>query len=207
MPDPIVPAVQPPVVSDDGKPDPNTPPAPEHVPYSKFRELLDEKKREQAEKRALADRIADYDKKDKEKEEELAKKRGDFDKIIQTRDQEIDNLKKEKSAFVAEQEHLKKLTHFVKTAGAEIDQKWFRMVDLSSIAIDPSTGAVDQMSVAQTVENFKKTWPEAFKPSGARIPTETPNGSPNNPGKIKYADYCKLPVEKMRLVKYSDIEH
>lgn len=202
MSDANAPAAQTPVVSDNVDGSNQTP---EHVPYTKFRDLLDEKKKEQSEKRALADRIAEFEARDKSKEEELARKRGDFDKIIAGKDEELKAAKAELDAGRRRQQEITKLSAFLKTAGADVDQKWLSLVDTKSIILDPTSGEVDQMSVAQTVDNFKKNWPEAFKKPGATIPTAAPNGG-TTPGKITESAWKKLPAADMKKYRYDQIE-
>jgi len=181
--------------------DPNNQP-PENVPYSKYRELLDEKKKEQAAHRAAQERVAEFERLQREKEEENAKKRGDFDKILSAREARIKELELENQASKERDIELRKLGAFLKSAG-DVDQKWLGLVDVKTIATDPTTGEIDQMSVAQTVEAFKKNWPEAFKKPGVQIPTAAPNGTS---GRISGTEYRKLSANEMKKYRFDQID-
>lgn len=201
---PIVPVEQTPPVSDGGGSN-TTDIKPENVPYGKYRDLLDEKKKEQAERRALSERLSEYEKREKEKEDELARKRGDYDKIIASKEAEKAELRSKLDAHERHAQNVKKLGAFLKTSGADIEEKWLKIVDLKSIVLDPDSQEVDQMSVAKTVEDFKKEWPEAFKKAGARFPNEAPNTSNGISGFIKASEYAKLSLKEMRKYKINQV--
>ena len=187
------PAVETPVVSDDGKETP-----PDKVDYAKFRELLDEKKKVQARERELAAKLSEYEKAQKDKEEELARKRGDFDTILKTREERIKELEADAEANKRHKQDVKKLSAFLKSAG-DVEEKWMGLIQIGDIAVNPDTGEVDQMSVSKAVDSFKKTWPEAFKKPGVRIPTEAPNGAPDM---ITESAWKKLASNPKEMNKY-----
>jgi hypothetical protein len=189
---PNEPAAQNSIVSDDEE----TPP--EKVDYAKYRELLDEKKREQREKRELAEKVATFEKAQKDKEEELAKKRGDYETLIKTREDRIKELELDVEANKKHKQDVKKLSAFLKAAG-DVEDKWIGLIDINQIAVNPDTGEVDQMSVAKAADVFKKTWPEAFKKPGVRMPTEAPNGAPDM---ITESAWKKLASNPKEMNKY-----
>lgn len=195
------PVVQKPVVSDDGNNQENKP---ENVPYSKFRELLDEKKKEQSEKRELASKVAEFEKREREKEEELLRKKGDYEALLKSRDEELAKTKQELSAREKRDLELAKARAFVKAAGGDIDSRFLEhgLINIDAIVVDPSTGEIDQMSVAQAVDSFKKVWPEAFKKPGMIIPVEAPNGHPST---IRHSDWVKLSAKDMKKYKPDQI--
>lgn len=172
------------------------------VDYSKYRELLDEKKKVQARERELATKVENYEKAQKEKEEDAAKKRGDYESLIKTREEEINNLKSKLTTFEERQVHVKKVGSFLKTAGSDIDEKWLRLVDPNEIIVNPETGEVDQMSVAKAVDSFKKTWPEAFKKPGARFPADAPNGTS---GMVNESEWKAMKAADMKKYRPSQI--
>lgn len=174
------------------------------VDYSKYRELLDEKKKVQVRERELASKVEAYEKAQKDKEEDAAKKRGDYESLIKTREDEIAKLKAENDSNRERNLQIKKVGSFLKTAGEDIDQKWLRLVDPNEIIINPETGEVDQMSVAKAVDTFKKTWPEAFKKPGARFPADAPNGSS---GMINESEWKKLKVADMKKYRPNQINY
>lgn len=176
----------------------NNPPKDEpknSVAYETHRRLLDEKKKMQAERDMLAAEK-------KQREEEEARKRGDYEALVKARDEEIKKLTTTVDTFKQRQADAAKLGLFLKSAGSDIEDKWLGLVDLDKIAVNPETGEVDPLSVATAVDTFKKSWPEAFKKAGPKLPTDVPNGSPNT---IKESEWKKLPAKEMRKYSFEQI--
>lgn len=149
-----------------------------------------------AELKASKARLKEFQDRDKHREEEDAKKRGDFELLVKTRDGEIQKLQGELSTYKSRMESASKLAAVLKTAGSDIDSKWFSIIDLSQVALNPETGEIDQMSVAKTVDALRKDWPEMFKKANTpNLPSNAPAG--NMAGKISRADWMKLPAKEM----------
>lgn len=192
------PAEQPPVGSAGGGNDSGTPPAPKPedvVPYDKFRGLLDEKKKAQKRAEEAEAKLAQI-------EEDKLKAAGELDKLLNAEKERNRTLAEELEGHKNVQKNARKLNAFLRSTGASIDEKWFGLVDLNSIGFKEGTDEVDQMTVMSQVENFKKTWPEAFKPVGTMPPATPPNGMG---GKISRADFLKLSAKDMKKYKASDI--
>lgn len=157
-----------------------------------------------AELKSSKARLKEFQDRDKLREEEDAKKRGDFEQLVKTRDEEIQKLQGELSTHKSRMESATKLAAVIKTAGTDIEDKWFSIIDLSQVVIDPNTGEVDQMSVTKTVETLRKSWPEMFKqPNPPTLPPGAPRG--NMGGKIAFADWKKLPAKEMKKYGPQDI--
>ena len=63
-----------------------------------------------------------------------------------------------------------KMSAFLKNAG-DVPEKYWGLVDLDSIAIDPETNQPDQLSLQKSVESFKATFPETIiETGGPRLP-------------------------------------
>lgn len=168
---------------------------PEHVPYSTYRELLDEKKKTQAAKLAAEARAQELEEKERLREEEALKKKGDFETILKLEREKNAKLVESLSAREKRDLELAKARAFVKAAGGDIDSRFLEhgLIPIDSIIVDPSTGEIDQMSVAKAVDSFKQVWPEALKKPGVKLPTDAPNGG----SKISRSEWLKLAPKEM----------
>lgn len=155
----------------------------------KHNELLAETKTAKA-------KLKEFQEKERLKEEEEAKKRGDYEKLVKDRDEELLKLKGELTTHKSRMESASKLAAVLDAVDSDIERKWFDMIPLDQIILNPETGEIDQMSVTKTVENLKKTWPEMFKVKGKGLPTDAPSG--NGAGTISRSEWLKLPVKEMQ---------
>jgi hypothetical protein len=189
---------QPPAGSAGGGNDSGIPPAqkPEDVvPYDKFRGLLDEKKKAQKRAEEAEAKLAQI-------EEDKLRAAGEINKLLEAEKERNRIISEELENHKNVQKNARKLNAFIKSAGGSLDEKWFGLVDLNSISFKEGTDEVDPMTVMSQVENFKKTWPEAFKQVGMMPPATPPNGMG---GKISRADFLKLKAKDMAKYKASDI--
>lgn len=169
------------------------PPSKDSVSYETHRRLLDEKKKAVAQKAELEARLASFEAKERQAEEEKLKQTGEYQKLLTLREQENQLLKTKLDSFDSHIKKASKLNAFMKAAGTELDDKWLPLVDVEQIAFRPDAdGEIDMLSVQASVETFKKTWPEAFKPKGSQIPSDMPNGT----GTITESEWNKLPDKK-----------
>lgn len=162
----------------------------------KHNELLAETKTAKA-------KLKEFQEKERLKEEEEAKKRGDYEKLIKDRDEELLKLKGELTTHKTRMESASKLAAVLDAVDTDIERKWFDIIPLDQIILNPETGEIDQMSVTKTVENLKKTWPEMFKAKGKGLPVDAPNG--NSAGTITREDWMKLSSKDMKRWKDSQI--
>jgi hypothetical protein len=203
MSDPNASATQAPVASGDGKLDPNPPKVdvkpddkdPDSVPYTKYRELLDEKKKTQTKLKEF------LDKENADREARL-KEEGKFTEILAEERKQKEELAQRVQSFENLQKNGRKLNAFLKAAGTDLDEKWVPLVDLEKIQFKEGTEEVDKLSVNSALDNFKKTWPEAFKTKGPNMP---PPSAPNGSGFISYSDWLKLPAKEMKKYNITQI--
>lgn len=161
-----------------GSADEPTPTNKDHVSYDTYRRTVNEAKNEREARRKLEAELAEIRKRDKAIEEQELAKKGEYEKLLQLREQEAKSLKEQLDAYHAQFKRASKLNAFMKAAGTELDDKWLSLVDVDSIATRPDAdNEIDQLSVQNAVETFRKTWPEAFKAKGANIPADMPNGT------------------------------
>lgn len=168
---------------------------PKTVPHEKYLELLAEKKAAKAKADAAEAKLAAI-------EEEKLKASGDLQKIIDAEKAKNAELSTKLTNFDSTLKDAKKLSAFRRALGPNVDEKWFAMIDPSSIQFKPDTDEIDPASLSANVEAFKKTWPEALKAPGNMPPANMPGAS----GKITESEWKKLGAKDMKKHKPSDIE-
>lgn len=171
MSDPNVPEGQEPNASGDGKPDNQEPQKPNTVSYDTHRRLLDEKKKVQKERDDLAAREAERERKELEQ-------KGEWQKINEIEKARADKAEAEASELKNQITGAKKLNAVLGALDSSIDKKYYHLLDIDKIAVDPESGEINQTSVAKLAEQFRQEYPEIIKPkNGARLPNQAPAGS------------------------------
>lgn len=161
----------------------------DYVALETHRKLLDEKKKIQA-------RLEEFEAAKKQQEELDAKKRGDFEAILKAREEELQKERERRSQLEASFVRAEKIDAVIDALGGTIDPKWIRLIDVSKVVINPDTGEVDKMTVANVAESLKKEWPEMFRvPS--KLPSEAPQGLQGGAGKISRKEWSKLSSKEM----------
>lgn len=167
----------------------------ETVPYTKYRELLDEKKKATAKLKEIED-------KRKLDEENKLKETGQYKEVLAQREAELEAERSKVKLFQNERQNAMKLSAFMKTVGADVDEKWFSMVELDKINFKPDSNEIDQMSVSLAVDSFKKEWPEALRSKSGNLP---PPNAPNGTGYITESDWKKLSGKEKAKYKFDKI--
>lgn len=167
------------------------------VALETHRKLLDEKKKLQL-------KVEAFEAKQKELEEADARKRGDLEAILKSREDELAKEREKRISLETTFERGQKLNAVIDALGGNLDPKWYRLIDVSKVPLNPETGEADQMSVANLVEALKKEWPEMVKHTGS-LPSAAPKGLPNGSGAITRSEWMKLPYAKMREYKPNQI--
>lgn len=167
----------------------------ETVTLETHRRLLDEKKKTQAK---LEELLA----KDKEREEADAKKRGDYEALLKSRDEELKSERDKRLGLEATLTTGQKLNAVIDALGGQVDPRWYKMIDVSGVVVNPDTGEVDTLTVAKVAESLKREWPEMVRGQG-RLPAEAPQGS--GAGTIAYEEWKKLPLADMKKWKQNQI--
>lgn len=170
----------------------------EVVTYETHRKLLDEKKK-------IAAKLAELEAAKSVEEQERLRKAGELEKIIEIKDKALQDATAENQQFKKSIEQARKLQAFVKAAGTEVEPKWLNLLDIDSIKLKPdSSTEVDEFSLKAVVDDFKKSWPEAFKTRTASLPpSEMPNGTS---GAITESEWKKLSAADMAKHKPGSIK-
>lgn len=135
------------------------------VKYATYRKLLNQHKNTRSE----LDELRAF-KQQKEEEEALAK--GEFDKILRAREEQIAELKGKLDSIDRDMTDGQKLQAFLDRVPGKIKrQEYMSFVDLESIAINPDTGKIDEVSLEREVGKFVKEFPDLIQPaSGKTLP-------------------------------------
>lgn len=166
----------------------------EKVSYETYKRVLSEKKKRDEELEKHRIELAEVKRKLKEDEELKLKEKEDYKSLIQIREKELEEARNESKALREEQLQNLKLGSFLKTLGSEVHSKYWGMIDLEQVKLDPD-GKIDQMSITQAVENFKKTYPELIiNGRGPKLPADAPS---SGPGSLTVEEWKKLPSKEM----------
>lgn len=165
------------------------------VAYETYRKLLSEKKARDEALETYKKELAEYKRKEKEAEEAKLKEEQNWKAIVELREKELNEERTMRIQMQEERLNATKLDTFLQSLGGKVDSKYWGMIDLEKIAINPESGQVDQMSVTQAVEAFRKNYPELIKTgTGPKIPSDAPQGN----GSLTYEEWKKLPAKEMR---------
>ncbi len=181
-----------------GTPDPSGTPAPTPDPTkpnnvaaleAKIAELLAEKKQQK-------DRLDAVERQQREAAEAAAQAAGDWKTIAETRERELNESKQRLSTLEQQEVDRTKLAAFLQTVGGEIDRKYWGLIDLDKIVINPDTKVVDATTVANLVETFRRDHPVLVK---VKSGTGQPNGAPQGGAPtITHEEWLKLPAKEMK---------
>lgn len=169
------------------------------VSYDTHRRVLDEKKRIQAE-------LEQFRKEKSEREQKELEAKGEYQKMLEN--ERAERAKAEaKLKQVEEQETgRRKLGAILSAVGGKIDSKFFGLVPIEDVAVDPDSGEIDAMSVTKAVEKLKATYPEIIKGTGGpKLPGQQPGSKSGQPEKIARSAWLRLSSAEMKKWKASQI--
>lgn len=184
----------------------NKKPDEKKVSYETYLKVLGEKK-------ASSARLKEFEETAKKAEEERLKKDGDWKGLIDAREAEISNLRKSLEDTSSKFEKLnsrvtngEKLNSVLTQLGADVPSKYFGLIDIEDVAVNPETGEIDALTAKKVAERFKVEYPEVLKKSVHSGMMGTGHGNGVNGGNtIKHSDWCKLPYDKQKAYKMSQI--
>lgn len=180
----------------------------QHVSYETYKKTLDEAKTAKAKLRALEEekqRIA----------EEKMIAEGNWKGLLEARDNRIKQLEEETNTVKSKYGELnetitgsKKLSKVLSKIGGDIDDKYFGLIDISEVKVNPETGEVDDMSAAKVAENFRTMYPETIKKKfNPNAMGENKTSSNDAPTTISYDAWCKLSWSDQKKWKFSQIKN
>lgn len=160
------------------------------IEYEKYRSLLDEKKKTQAERDEYKDKL-------KHLEEQKLIEQNRYKELYESRQKELEEIKsirdKEKLAFVEQ----RKLQAFIESVGGLKRQDYVKFIDTDKIIVE-SDGSFNKDSLQEYVESFKHSFPELLKQSQVNtLPSDSPKVDKR--GKINLKN--KTSKEILELIK------
>lgn len=176
------------------------------VSYETYQKVLGEKK-------AAAARLKEFEEKQRLADEERLRKDGDWKGLIDAREAEITNLRKSLEETSSRFEKLnsrvtngEKLSSVLSQLGADVPSKYFGLIDIDDVSINPETGEIDALTAKKVAERFKQEYPEVLKKSVHSGMMGAGHGNGVSGGNtIKHSDWVKLPYDKQKAFKTSQI--
>ena len=131
--------------------------------------------------------------------EDKMKADGDWKGLLESRDNKINELSTALNEIKSQYGNLnsqvlesKKLSKVLGKLGGDLDNKYFNLIDLDDVKVNPDTGEIDDISVSEVAERYKATFPETLKSKINPNMLGDNGGSNKNAEKIKYSDWEKL---------------
>lgn len=166
------------------------------VAYETHQRLLSEKKKEAERAAAAEKKLEEFEAKERQRENEELERQKNYEQLLKNREQELKDAQEKLSKVDSERVFARKIDAFLKTLGGDLPEHYWTLIPLDSIALDPTTKAVDEMTVAKAVEDYRKMYPETIKVPGQmpNMPNAAPQGNPNS----------KMDYETWKALKYND---
>lgn len=174
------------------------------VSYETHRQLLGEKKKRDEELRQAREALARYEAEKRELEEKALREKEDYKKLFESREKELQDEKMKRAEIEAQIIEAQKRKALNLAIGTAIPEKFWGLVDLDKIAIDPTTGRPDELTTKAYADEFTKVYGEVIAPS--RLP-RMPNDGPNREKTgLSYEQWKKLPYaeKKKRQIELND---
>lgn len=160
---------------------------PRSVSYDSYKKAVDEAK-------AAKKKADELERKEKQREEAALAEQGNYKKLLEQRETELKDERKKYSELNSKVTESRKMNAFLGAVSGEIPDKYWGLVDLDAVAVDPETGKPDEASVKAAAEAFEKQYPDVVKkPTRSKLPNDAPNGGS---AKLKYVDWLKLPDDQ-----------
>lgn len=133
--------------------------SPEVVPYDTHRRLLDQRKKDTVRFQEIETKLKQYEQKEQQSVEQEAEAKGEYTKILGSYKQQIEDLKSRNTSYEKNLIDGQKLQSVLdRLPGKVKKQEFMSFIDLDSIVIDPSNGAIDDHSLDTTVNKFVKDY-------------------------------------------------
>jgi vacuolar-type H+-ATPase subunit I/STV1 len=155
---------------------------------AKNKELLEEN-------RKAKNRLAQLESERKKAEEQALKDKEDYKTLAEQRSADLEAANKRLAEKEAQERDRTKLVAVLEAVGGAVERKYWGLIDLEQVVIDPTTGDVDKTSVAKYVDTFRKEHPALIQTKRSDgLPTDAPKGGA---GKITHEEWLKLPAKEM----------
>ncbi len=174
------------------------------VAYESYKKVLDEKK-------SLSKRLDEMQKNLDEINKKALEKENDWKGLFELERKEKEEIKSilsERESKLNEYSEreltAKKFQAFKSQLGVDIDKRYFSLIDLDDVIINPETGHVEETSAIMAAKKFAETYPEILKSRvGAHGAFEgTTSGTSGS--KITYEQWVKMSKEE-KIKNYGNV--
>ncbi len=167
------------------------------VSYDTHRKLLGEKKREKEENLKLRKQMNELLGEKSNREEQQLKENNDWKALAEKREEELKDRDTQLKGIENDRLNAKKLDSFLGALSGNLERKFWGLIELDKILVNPETGEVDEMTVTKQVETWKKEYPETlgYNVSGAKLPNESPKPAENS---VNYDKWKNMSAADMR---------
>jgi hypothetical protein len=159
----------------------STPAKGDTVSYETYVKLLGEKKKMQERFQKAQEAEAELQRLKAEAEENQKKeleKKGEFQKLLELERKRAEEAQKKLSEYEQRFTQGRKAKALLSALDNSVEEKFFDFLPIDAVLVDPETGEINQSSVAQVAEDFRKKYPELIKSRNpARVPSTEPQGS------------------------------
>lgn len=129
---------------------------PDTVKHETYARVVSQKKKGDEQIAALSERLAKFEQDAREREESKLRENNEFQKLVELREKELKEVREKAQNLERRFEIGSKLDAFDRALGGKLVHKdYYGFVKVDQIVIDPSTGSIDEMSVAREVERFR----------------------------------------------------
>ena len=174
-------------------------PKSDSVKYDTYKRVLNEKKARDAELREAKAVIEKYEAEKRSFEESTLREKEDWRKLFEQRESELKTTKLELDSIKTRVVDSKKLNSFLNAIEKPIEQKYWSLVELDRIVVDPNSGEIDSSTLKKYAEEFKKEYWKVIDSSTPKMPNENHNNKPNG---ITYDYWLTLkPNEQKKRLK------
>jgi phage-related minor tail protein len=179
------------------KSDPSAAPVNGTVAYESYQKLLGEKKARDRELEAARKALADREAADREAETKRLQEQNEFKKLYEAEKARAEKADLELKEHTEQVQAHRKLSAFLDAIEGKLDRKYWTLIDLDNIKVDPATGLPDETSVAQAAKVFSVDHSRLIdKGDPLSLPNDAARGASNK--KLKYEDWVKLPIAEKK---------
>jgi hypothetical protein len=155
------------------------------VAYDTYRKLLSEKKKRDDEVEALRVENEKLKSQEQQAQEAKLKEQQEWKKLhdlrmkeVETERQKVEEERKKRQALESEVTNGLKINRFLKAVNGHVEPQYFGLIDTSKIAVDPSTGQIDEASVQAAAREFEKTYGRVIstKSNSTGLPNDAAKG-------------------------------
>lgn len=166
------------------------------VAYETHQKLLGEKKKRDEELRQAREALSKYEQERKDLEDKSLREKEDFKKLFESRDKELLEERARREAIESKITEAQKYKALNKALGTQVPEKFWNLVDLDKIALDPNTGMPDEATTRVYAEQFQKDYSELFTNRQApRLPNDGPSKGKTG---ISYEQWKALPYAEQK---------